>query len=867
MADEQQGEMMELPDDQPLGMEEDGKGGTFVDMDSQTPAGESGFYDNLVTQMSRQTLDRISFDLYDRVKYDQTAKEKRDKKYAESLKRTGLGDEAPGGAQFQGASRTVHPMLTQASVEYEARAIKELMPASGPVKTAIYGTEASKARWNKAERKTRFLNWQLRVQISEFRPELEKILMQSSLSGVCYQRWTWEGKLRRPCAHAATSDKVLVPFAASSFYTAERITYIDDITEFDYKERVRTGMYVDAELVRSTMAPEQTKVQIAQEKIQGKTSNIYNEDGVRRTYEINCFLEGIEKEIGTTGDDIPPVLPYLVYLDESSKAVLAVVRNWEEQDTKYERMHWLIEWPFVPWDGVYPIGFMHMIGGLSAAATGALRALLDSAHVNNLPTALLLKGSSVGGQSKQVRAAETSEIDGGVGGDDIRKRAMPVPYNPPSEVLYQLLQFLVESGGGMVRVALDSLAQDNPNMPVGTMYAAIEQGLNVVSGILGRQYYSMEQTLKVLHRIDRMYITDEQIKSETGELLAYRADFQGPLDCIPVADPATPSDAHRHAKVQAVSQRSVVVPQLYNLNAVEKLFLTKMLGMSTEEADELLAPVPKAQEMNAANENSAATLGRPITAFPEQDHMAHLQTHVDFMKHPLFGSFILIAPKFLPIILDHLKEHLAMWYVTRVYERLQEALQEEPTQYQKSQDPEVRKELDKTIAMVSRDVLEEDVKKLQMLPPVIQQAMQLVQQFQQPQLDPQTQVQAQRNAIQGKKNDEDTQIRRADLQQRAQTANIRAVIDGKTLEQRTEHERLRAATQTAIADADRVAEQARLQLKEMGESERTSETNQTKLAANTDDNQTALAIAQAEIENSENIDLSTGSGINPGSNQ
>lgn len=841
------------------GMQEDDKGNTIVDLEPATPdASQTDFYDNLVFQVDATELSGIAMDLLQKVDWDKKAREKRDKMYAEGIRRTGLGDDAPGGAQFIGASRVVHPMLTQATVEFESRVIKEIFPASGPVKMQVLGTDIPRSRWKKAERKAAFLNWQLRTQMTEFRPELEKVLTQSPLGGVAYLRFVWSDALQRPTVHSCTSDQVLIPFAATSFYTAERITFVDDITHLEYKERVRLGLYIDAELSPASMAPTPTKVQDAQNKIEGKTGTALNEDGLRRIYEINTFLSGID------GNDRPR--PYIVQVDDTSRKVLSIVRNWQEEDEKCERMHWVVEWGFIPWTGAYPIGFMHMIGSLSGAATGALRALLDSAHVNNMPTAAMLKGSGVSGQSVQLRATETTEINAGIGADDVRKRIMAVTYNPPSEVLMRLLEFLVQSGESMVRVALDKLAQDNPNMPVGTMYAAIEQGLNVVGAIIGRYYYAMEQTLAVLHRINRMYITDEIIRDETGQLLARRADFQGPLDCIPVADPSTPSDAHRHAKIQAVSARAAQVPQLYNMHNVEKLFLKKLLNMPDEEIDELLTPIPAPQRMNAVNENAAAALGRPISAFPEQDQLAHIQTHVMFMESPFFGQLATIAPKFVPMMLQHLTEHLTLWYVTQVFEQTQEALGgRDPSEFMKIANPEVGAELDRTLAMVSADVLRETSQKhLSTLPPIINKAYQMVASMQQQNapVDP-GQVARERNQMQEKDNQQKNQLKGQELQQRKEQMGITVIQGREKVQADLGKEQMRASTQREIASADSLAENSRLQIKEAGENRRADLTSATKLEANTDDNMTAIAIAKSEMLNDENTDLSTGSGINP----
>lgn len=843
-----EGEFVEI-DEPEADYEETADGGANFKMGISVPPADTGdFYQNLVFDIPSQELDTLALDMLDLIEADRQSRKERDELYAEGIRRTGLGHDAPGGAQFQGASRVVHPMLTTSSVEFNARVVKELFPPGGPVKTYIPGT-SSRSRWEKAERLRRFYNWQLLHQIPEFKPELEKTFTQSSLGGVQYTRHTWGGQLRRPLTKTCPQDKVIIPYSASSFYTAERITYVDDITEFEYKKRVRDGIYFDVDSAPPSMAPERSEAEKARDKVEGKTPEPFNKDGLRRTYEVNTYLEDIEQYSGQPGRG--QVLPYLIYIDETSKKVLAIVRNWEEADTKQERMHWIVEWPFVPWDGALPIGLVHMIGSLAASATGALKALLDAAHVNNFPTAARLKGAQVGGQSKQVQPTEIIEVDGGVGAEDIRKLMMPFPFNPPSEVLMRLLEFLVEAGQDVVRTAFEKFSDNNPNAPVGTTFAYIEQGLVVVSSIIARMHTSMGMCLRVLHRINKMYTTDEEITDEAGELLAYRRDFQGPLDVIPVSDPSTPSDAHRFAQVQSVMQRADLHPDLYDTFEVEKMFLERM---RVPDASMLLRKRPEPQEMNAANENAAACMGRPIMAFPEQDHLAHLSAHVNFMMSPLFGMLPSIAAAYIPVMLQHITEHVALWYVNRVYERLNHMLGGSGIdEYMQIKNPHVRQEIDRNIAEVTVDIIKKDAQALGPLPQIIQQAQQVMAQFQPQSQDPNQAVQAQRNQIQAKKNDEDTAIRREELSQKMKDANMR-LVEGQN----------KSKTDLAKSQMQEQGENQRLQAKEAGENARAAAETAADERMNQEDNLTALTIARAEIQSGEKVAQSTGKDSNPG---
>ena len=870
-------------------VEDDEKGGALVKIPSrEAPASDTGFYDNLVADLDSNFLAGIGLDLSQKVANDIQNRKKRDDLYAEGLKRTGLGNEAPGGAKFEGASRVVHPMLINASVEFQSRAVKELLPPGTAVKSLVLGTN-TKARSKKAERKSRYFNWQLTVQMTEFKPELEKTLAQCSLSGAHYLRLVWDERFKRPVTGSASTDKVVLNYGASSFETAERITYFDDITEMEFEERVQTGMYFDMNLVSIAKMPDATKPEDAKDKIAGVERPAYNDDGLRRIYEINTYLKGVESAL--SGEEDNTWMPYIVHLDESTNQVLSIIRNWEKDDDRRERMHWLIEFPFVPWDGAYPIGFMQMIGGLSGAATGALRALLDSAHANNFPGALVLKGSNTGGQSKTVNPGEMVNVDGGVGADDIRKVAMPIQPGQPSATLFNLLGFLVEAGQGTVRTTFENFQDsNNPQMPVGTIMALIEQGLAVVSTIIGRMHTSMQMVLKVLHRINRMYVTDNQIKSDTGEVLAYRSDFEGPLDVVPITDPSAPSDAHRFAQVQTVAQRATLLPQVYDVRAVEMRVLR---AMKITDPDSLLLPKPEAKEMNAVNENVAASLGRPITAFPMQDHLAHLQAHLDFMKSPVLGANPLIAPRLYPIMAQHLSEHFVMYYVSRTFDEISDALQGRELSEVMVDDPEVRAEMDRLIAQSSPMIMQEAEKVLAGTMQIINQAAQYVNARQMPPpMDPNA-VLAQRNQIDAKKNEADAALKGQQMQLHAQRDAQKLQLDAQKVALSGQKMQLDAQTsaqnaaQDAQKESERLAAQDKLEerkqqaemarsaaeieseqrlasLAEAGDDRRAELKSRTDMQINTQDNMTAMQIAEAEIESGERVAVKNGKGINPG---
>jgi hypothetical protein len=828
-AREDLGEMFELPEEISE-VEDTEDGGAIVRFgEDEEPEAEREFYANLAETLPEGVMDEVAQEFLGLISKDKEARKKRDEQYEEGIRRTGLGDDAPGGAQFQGASRVVHPMLTEVCVDFSARAIKELFPADGPVKDFIVG-DPTADKVAKAERKSQYMNWQLTQQMPEFRAELEQLLTQVPLGGAQYLKLSWDPNKKRPVPLFVGIDDIYLPYAATNFYSAERKTHVQYVTEIEYQQRVRSGMYRDVDLAPTTMEPDISKSEKANNKIEGRDGSAYDVDGLRTIFEIYAIAD-LEEDYG--------LAPYILSVDKVTGKVLAVYRNWREEDDTLEEMQWIIEFPFVPWRGAYPIGIPQMIGGISAAATGALRALLDSAHIANFPGMLKLKGGREGGQSERIDPTEVKEIEGGAFSDDIRKIAMPLPFNQPSPVLFQLLGFLVDAGKGVVRTTLDTMTDSNANVPVGTQLARIEQGMMVFSAIHARLHDAMGRTLKVLHRLNSMYLEDEEVKEELGELIVRRADFEGPMDVIPVSDPNIFSEAQRYAQVQAVAQRALALPQIYDLRKVEERILHQL---KIPNAKDLLLPAPKPKEMNAINENVAATLGRPVSAFPEQDHLAHIQVHLDYLTSPVLGGSVLMSGTYIPIILNHLKEHIALWYATHVFEVASSAAGTDISEFQKTNSAEVKKSFDQMLAMASQRVVPDAGQAFGAIPQIVQQAMAVMQQMQGagPQ-DPRMAVQMAEVQRKAAADQAATQLDQAKLQLEAQKTQIGSQEQAARLQQNAQREMLKQ---------DRLDQRQAAELN-------------VKMVTNREDNETAKEIAAAEVLSGEKVGVSTGTGINP----
>jgi len=836
-------------------------GGAIVDLFPDEGGGDEmpdlSFYENIIDQIEKSgdiDLETMISKLMDDIKRDKESREKRDEEYAVAIKRTGLGKEAPGGADFEGSNKTVHPMMLEASVDFASRAIKELMPANGPVNSFVPGERPTSDRLEKADRKKEYMNWQFLVQMPDFRTEMEQLLTQLALGGSQYLRLIWDHNKKRPVPCFWPSDQVYLPYHASNFYTAERVTIAEPITRNEFEQRIKDGIYRDILPAPAGQLPEPSKAKEATDKVEGKDNayDSYNQDGVRIIYEVQLLID-LDEKCG--------LAPYRILIDESSNKCVGIYRNWEENDDKLEPMFWMAEFPFVPWRGAYSIGLGQMIGSLSAAATGALRALLDSAQINNFPSLIKLKGANFSGQSKDLNVTQITELEGGIAGnDDVRKLIMAVPYNPPSAVLFQLLEFTVASGQGVVRTTFDKLGEQSTDMPVGTTLALIEEGMRVMSAIHLRLYHAMTYMLKILHRINRMYLTDGAQEDEVGDILAYREDFQLPMDIVPVADPEIFSDVQRLAQMQIVEQRAQAMPGIYDPRKVEERILERTKIPNYEE---LLVPLQTPTETNAVNENMAMTLGRPVAAFPEQEHLAHIQVHLDYFQSPMLGQSPLIAPTFIPMLMEHIKEHIAFWYVNAAFKMVQQSMQsndEEMNEIMSDEDPEARREMDKLLGDISQELGEMAGSVFNGLPPIIQKAMELMEQYKpQPEIpiDPNKQME-----IESKQQIEQMKIEYK-TQEQTQQDTAKKELAFMELDSKERQTAITSAEQEAQQAQERVARLKELLLREAGLDERTASEIESRVLMNEQDNITALEIATAEIESGEKVRVESGTGINP----
>lgn len=620
----------------------------------------AAFDDNLADGLlPEDVLASLGREFCELLESDKESRSERDKQYADGIKKTGQGSNRNVGADFDGASSVVHPMLAKGCVDFASKAVKELFPSSGPVRTQILGRQ-TEAKLDRAERKKTYMNWQLTEQIPEHRPEFEKMLSQLPLGGSQYKRWWYDAKLGRPRTMAVYIDNVFLPYDQNDFYTSPRLTHQEFIGRTEFENRIDAGLYREVDII-SGGAPERSQADKAAREVEGVTDDTAAYDktgGSREVYTIYADLELEDDPLGG-GESAP----YILHVEEYGSRVLGVYRNWAEKDKKRTKLHWIVEYNFIPWRGAYAVGLGHLIGSLSTAATGALNALLDAAHINNFPGGLKLKGGRTSGQTISINATELREIDAPPGIDDIRKLVMAFPFNGPSTVLQALMEWLTDQAESVVGTASEKIADAGANMPMGTALALIEGGSTNFSAIHARLHHSARRELEVLHRLNATYMSDQETVEELGELIVYREDFRGPMDILPVSDPNIFSEAQRYAQLQAVMQLEAM-PQFQPFFKPERLLIRALRLLQVPYAEDI-ANLPKDPlRMDPVEENAASALddGTPLKVYEEQDDLSHLESHITFMTSPLLGGSALIGATALPKLLDHCKEHMVAYY-------------------------------------------------------------------------------------------------------------------------------------------------------------------------------------------------------------
>jgi hypothetical protein len=615
---------------------------------------------NLAESIDQKELDRKADTLVSYYDNDKNARSEWEERYKQGLKTLdpdGGLEESEEERATRGLSTVVHPMIAEAATQFNARAIAELYPAGGPVKTVIIG-EPNEETEEQARRVKDYMNYQITQQMPEYFPDLDQMLFQLPLVGQTFKKVWWDANMDRQCAKFVKAEDFVVAPESTDLYTSPRYTQVIRIPKNDYNRYVEAGWYLPVKYDGDGIDPSGDLTT----DIEGVDQ--YGDDGQdevltlleMHVYEAFEGIDGIEDE----DSENLVMLPYVITIDYDSQKIVSVRRNWDEGDGSHKRRDWFVSYKFLPGVGFYGFGLYHMIGGLGKAATGALRALLDSAAFANMQGGFKLKGRVSGGDI-DVNPGEFVDLDATT--DDVNKAIMPLPFKEPSGTLFNLLGLIVQSGQRFAATADLNVGDVNPNAPVGSTVALIEQGSKSFSAIHKRLHYAQGQEFKLLAKLNALYLPESFEFAVSGSSqTVYALDFNDRIDILPVSDPNIFSTAQRIAQAQAILEMARAAPQLHDLYEAYKRMYEAIRIPNIEEV--LKEPI-EASRLDPIDENMSVMYGKPIKAFPEQDHDAHISVHLQFLQDPSLGGNP-GAKGLQPVLIAHVAEHIALLYRQRM---------------------------------------------------------------------------------------------------------------------------------------------------------------------------------------------------------
>jgi len=620
---------------------------------------DSEFDSNLAEEISEKELKAKASSLVKMYEEDREARSDWEERYKAGLRTVdpdgGMSEEEDARAS-RGLSTVVHPMIAEAATQFNARAIAELYPSGGPVKSIIVGNPDEEVE-EQARRVKDYMNYQITQEMPEYFPDLDKMLFQLPLVGHAFKKVWWDANLDRQCSKFVKAEDFVVAPESTDLYTSQRYTHLIRMPRNDFNKYVAAGWYLNSEYSGDGIDPSGDTT----EDIEG-VDPYSNSDETMTLLEMHVYdsFDGIDGAEDSDGDDNVVGVPYVITVDYDAEKVLSVRRNWDAEDEKMKRLDWFVSYPFLPGVGFYGFGLYHLIGGLGKAATGSLRALLDSAAFANMQGGFKLKGRVTGGEL-QINPGEFADLDATV--DDVNKAIMPLPFKEPSGALFNLLGFITEAGQRFANTSDMNVGDVNPNAPVGTTVALIEQGSKSFSAIHKRLHYAQGQEFKLLAKLNAKYLPDqfEFALSGSSEMI-YAADFDARIDVIPVSDPNIFSTAQRIAQAQSILQMANAAPQLHNIYEAYKRMYE---AIRIPNIDQILIEPKEAVRLDPIDENMSVMYGKPIRAFPEQDHDSHIAVHMQFMQDPsLAGNPGAAAMQ--PLLVAHIAEHVALLYRQRM---------------------------------------------------------------------------------------------------------------------------------------------------------------------------------------------------------
>ena len=762
--------------------------GLEIEIDPKEDTAEV-FDANLAEFLDESVLDSLGAELVEEVDKDLNDRKDWIRTYVDGLKLLGLKYEERT-EPWQGACGVFHPMLTESVVRFQSEAMMETFPAMGPVKTQIVGAIDILAE-ESAARVRDDMNYQLTEVMVEYRPEHEKMLWSLPLAGSAFKKVYYDPSKGRQVAMFIPAEDIVVPYGASNLESAERVTHVMRKTPNEMKKLQAAGFYMDVELGDPSNEIDEIEKQKAEEM--GLSASQDNRYRVLEMH-VDLDLEGFE-DVDKDGEPTGIALPYVVTVEKATGKILAVRRNWYEGDKLHLKRQHFVHYQYIPGFGFYGYGLIHLIGGYAKSSTMLIRQLVDAGTLSNLPGGLKSRGLRIKGDDTPISPGEFRDVD--VPSGSIRDNILPLPYKEPSQVLFALFQNIVQEGRSFASSGDMNVSDMSANAPVGTTLALLERTLKVMTAVQARLHYAMKQEFKLLKVIIADYTPEEYAyEPENGNRDVKKSDYDA-VDVIPVSDPNAATMAQKIVQYQAVLQLAQSAPQLYDLPLLHRQMI-EILGVKN--ASKLVPTEDDQVPTDPVQENQNVLTGKPVKAFIEQNHQAHIAVHQMAMQDPQIQQLMQMNPQAQAIMataMAHINEHIAFEYRRQIEEKMGMTLPD------KDQTKDVSPQMADQIAIAAAQATQQ----------LFQQHQQEAQQqaAQQQMQDPVVQMQQQ-----------ELQIRQQELQLKAQKQEAEAsakaaqlTIEHSRIEAQKEIARMQVDANTAVA-RDRAAKQQQTDNARMG---------------------------------------------------
>ena len=655
--------------------------------------GTENHFDNLAELLPDDILDPIGSDMHSNYQDYKSSRKDWEDSYIKGLDLLGFNYQNRA-EPFQGASGATHPVLAEAVTQFQAGAYKELLPAEGPVRTQILGT-SDQPKEQQSQRVKDFMNYQIMDVMKEYEPEFDQMLFHLPLAGSTFKKVYYDDLLGRAVSKFVPADDLVVPYSATSLEDAEAIIHVLKISENDLRKQQVNGFYRDVEITK----PSETEDKVSKKereldgtKKTGKVEDMYT----LLECHVNLDIEGFE-DIGQDGQPTGIKLPYIVTIDEGSREVLSIKRNFEQNDLKKQKIEYFVHFKFLPGLGFYGFGLIHMIGGLSRTATSALRQLLDAGTLSNLPAGFKQRGIRIKDEAQPIQPGEFKDVD--APGGNLRDAFFPLPYKEPSPTLLQLMGIVVQAGQRFAAIADMQVGDGNQGAAVGTTVALLERGSRVMSAIHKRLYSSLRQEFKTLAKVFKTYLPPEYPYDVVGgERNIKLTDFDDRIDIIPVADPNIFSMSQRITIAQTELQLATSNPQLHDMYTIYRK-MYEALGV--KDIDKILPPPAPTEPKDPALEHIDALTQKPFQAFRGQDHQAHMTAHLNFMETNIVRN----NPPVMVSIQKNILEHISLMGQEQVEMEFAEQVQQMQVMQQQAQiNPQLQQQAEAEMQQLSMKI-------------------------------------------------------------------------------------------------------------------------------------------------------------------